>query len=72
MSSWSFKLPDYFMHYGPFRANNLEEARTEVRRRLGVKRLPAGVQIWDLKDRPMDRWRPVTDQPCARSLFATV
>ncbi len=57
MRCYGYKFAGYFMEYGPVEAPDLEQARAEVRRRLGVKRLPAGLQIWDLHERPISRWR---------------
>jgi len=34
-----------------------DAARAQIRQRLGVGRLPWGVQIWDLSERPLARWR---------------
>jgi len=56
MRTFGYKLPGYFMEYGPVAADSLEAARAEVRRRLRANRLPKGVQIWDLSDRPLKRW----------------
>ena len=71
MSIWAFKLPDYFKHYGPFHADNLDAAKAEVRRRLGLPRLPRGVEVWNLQDRPMDRWRVVNEPNSSQHLFAS-
>lgn len=57
--SYGYKLPDYFMEYGPVLASNEENARAQIRQRLGVNRLPWGIQIWDLSKRPLARWRVV-------------
>lgn len=54
--SFGYKLPGYFMEYGPILADSEEAARHEIRRRLGVKRLPWGLQVWDLRNRPLARW----------------
>jgi len=45
------------MEYGPVEADNLDTAKAQIRRRLGVNRLPLGFQIWDLAERPLARWR---------------
>jgi len=45
------------MEYGPIEASSLEAAKAQIRQRLGVSRLPLGVQIWDLAERPLTRWR---------------
>jgi hypothetical protein len=55
--SFGYKLPGYFMEYGPIQATNEESARLAIRKRLGVSRLPWGVQVWDLSVRPLARWR---------------
>ncbi len=57
LRQFGYKLSDYFMEYGPLEASNLEAAKALVRQRLGVGRLPLGVQIWDLSERPLTRWR---------------
>ena len=55
--SFGYKLPGYFMEYGPIEAQSEEGARAEIRRRLGVRRLPWGIQVWDLSERPLGKWR---------------
>lgn len=45
------------MEYGPIEADSLDAAKAQIRRRLGVSRLPLGFQIWDLTERPLTRWR---------------
>lgn len=55
--SYGYKFPDFFMEYGPVEAADLETARTLVRQRLGVNRLPRGMDVWNLADRPLIRWR---------------
>ncbi|HWQ09222.1 MAG TPA: hypothetical protein VN436_08950 [Holophaga sp.] len=57
VKSFGYKLPGYFMEYGPVYAQSEEEARTMIRRRLNVKRLPWGLQVWDLDQRPLAKWR---------------
>ena len=57
MRSFGYKLPSYFMEYGPIIAASEDEARAEIRRRLGVRRLPWGLKVWDLESRPLARWR---------------
>lgn len=57
LKSFGYKLPDYFMEYGPVEAADLESARTAIRQRLGVRRLPPGLRVWDLEERPLARWR---------------
>jgi len=54
---FGYKLSDYFMEYGPIEADSLEAAKAQIRKRLCVSRLPQGVQIWDLSERPLARWR---------------
>ena len=57
LRSFGYKLSGYFMEYGPIEADSLDAAKAQVRRRLGVGRLPHGIQIWDLSERPLARWR---------------
>jgi coproporphyrinogen III oxidase-like Fe-S oxidoreductase len=45
------------MEYGPVEAGNLEAAKAQIRKRLGVNRLPLGLQVWDLAEHPLTRWR---------------
>ncbi|GLH67744.1 hypothetical protein [Geothrix edaphica] len=45
------------MEYGPVEAESLEAAKAQIRKRLGVSRLPLGFQVWDLAERPLTRWR---------------
>jgi len=59
MTQWAWQEPGFFKHYGPVTAPSLDAAKAEIRKRLGVKRLPHGIQVWDLSERPMDRWRVV-------------
>ena len=59
MHSFAFQLPGYFYTYGPIAAGSLESAKAEIRRRLGVQRLPKGIRIWNLAEKPMPRYRPV-------------
>jgi hypothetical protein len=55
--SFGYKFSGYFMEYGPVEAENLDAAKAQIRRNLGVSRLPLGFQIWDLQERPLTRWR---------------
>ena len=55
--SFGYKLPGYFMEYGPVEASSEDGARTLIRKRLGVGRLPWGIQVWDLSVKPLARWR---------------
>lgn len=57
LKSFGYKLPGYFMEYGPVCAQDAEGAKVMIRQRMGVKRLPWGLQIWDLAERPLTRWR---------------
>ena len=54
---FGYKFSGYFMEYGPVEAESPDAAKAEIRRRLGVGRLPLGFQIWDLSERPLTRWR---------------
>ena len=62
MHSFAFQLPGYFNTCGPIAAGSLESAKAEIRRRLGVQRLPKGIQIWNLAERPLPRWKVVEPQ----------
>jgi hypothetical protein len=55
--SFGYKLPGYFMEYGPVLAASESDARTAIRKRLGVGRLPGGIQVWDLSVRPLAKWK---------------
>jgi hypothetical protein len=55
--SFGYKLPGYFMEYGPVVAASEQDARAQIRHRLGLGRLPWGVQVWDLSERPLAQWR---------------
>ncbi len=57
LHGFGYKFSGYFMEYGPIEADNLDAAKTQIRHRLGVSRLPLGLQIWDLAERPLARWR---------------
>jgi hypothetical protein len=55
--TYGYKLSGFFLEYGPIEAENLAAAKAQIRQRLGVNRLPVGVRIWDLAERPLTRWR---------------
>jgi len=57
VKSYGYKLPGYFMEYGPIEARSEAEAKGIIRQKLGVTRLPWGLQVWDLAARPLTRWR---------------
>lgn len=57
LRSFGYKFSGYFMEYGPLEAESLDGAKAQLRKRLGLSRLPLGVQIWDLSERPLVRWR---------------
>ena len=54
---FGYKFSGYFMEYGPIEADNLDAAKALIRQRLSVARLPLGLQVWDLAERPLARWR---------------
>lgn len=54
---FGYKFSGYFMEYGPIEADSLEAAKAEIRQRLSVSRLPLGLHVWDLAERPLTRWR---------------
>ncbi|MDP2877762.1 MAG: hypothetical protein Q8O00_16350 [Holophaga sp.] len=57
LKSFGYKLPGYFMEYGPVLATDEDAARRLIRQRLNAKRLPWGLQIWDLAARPLAKWK---------------
>ena len=57
LRTFGYKLSGFFVEYGPIEADSLDAAKAQIRQRLGVSRLPLGVQIWDLAERPLTRWR---------------
>lgn len=57
MRAFGYKLPGYFMEYGPVHAQDEAEARAIIRQRIGARRLPWGLQLWDLSERPLKVWR---------------
>lgn len=42
-----YRLPGSFHAYGPVRAMNAEDARRKIRAAWGLKRLPAGTEVWE-------------------------
>jgi len=59
MHSYGFKLPDFFLEYGPIMAKNIDEAKAIIREKLGLRRLPSGIKVWDVTQRPIARWRAI-------------
>jgi hypothetical protein len=57
LRTFGYKFSGFFLEYGPIEAESLDAAKAQIRQRLGVSRLPLGVQIWDLAERPLTRWR---------------
>jgi len=57
LHSFGYKFGGYFMEYGPIEAESLDGAKAQIRKRLGMSRLPLGFQVWDLNERPLTRWR---------------
>ena len=57
LRTFGYKFSGFFLEYGPIEAESLDGAKVQIRQRLGVSRLPLGVQIWDLAERPITRWR---------------
>ena len=56
MRHFAYKFADYFMNYGPLLAEDLDDAKAKVRQRLGVRRLPKGLKVWDVAEKPFERW----------------
>jgi hypothetical protein len=61
MNQFAYQLPAYMFHFGPIAASDVETAKAEIRRRLGVTRLPRGLKVWDTAVKPMDRYRFVQE-----------
>lgn len=61
MHTYSYQIPGWMFHLGPIAAPDLEAAKAEIRKRLGVSRLPKGIRVWDVAARPMHRYRPVSE-----------
>jgi len=59
MHSYGFKLPDFFLEYGPIMAKDIDEAKAIIREKLGLRRLPSGIKVWDVAQRPIERWRAI-------------
>ncbi len=57
MRQFGYKFAGYFMEYGPVEAPDRDEARLLIRNRLNATRLPKGMLIWDLEERPIARWK---------------
>jgi len=59
MHSYGFKLPDFFLEYGPIVADSIDEAKAIIREKLGLNRLPKGIKVWDVTERPIARWKAI-------------
>lgn len=57
LRSFGYKLSGFFMEYGPILALDEEDARKLIRQKLNAKRLPWGLQVWDLTARPLSKWK---------------
>lgn len=57
MRSFGYRLPGYFLEYGPVEAPDETAARALIRQKLGLRRLPWGIQVWDLTHRPLAIWK---------------
>ncbi len=58
MHTYGYRFPGFVTEHGPVQAKSLAEARTQIRKRLGVSKLPWGFQVWDLSQRPLRVWAP--------------
>ncbi|HEU4952491.1 MAG TPA: hypothetical protein VFT46_11095 [Holophagaceae bacterium] len=56
MRAFGYRFPGFVVEHGPVEARSLAEARTRIRQRLGLSRLPWGFQVWDLSQRPLKAW----------------
>lgn len=59
MNRFAWKEAGWSFDQGPVVAESLDEAKAKIRAKLGVKRLPKGISIWNLADRPMARYRVI-------------
>lgn len=58
MHAYGYRFPGFVAEHGPVQAKSLAEARTQIRKRLGVSKLPWGLKVWDLAERPLRVWAP--------------
>ena len=58
MRAYGYRFPGFITDHGPVQAGSLSEARALIRKRLGVSRLPWGLKVWDLSERPLRVWVP--------------
>lgn len=58
MHTYGYRFPGFVAEHGLVQAKSLAEARTQIRKRLGVSKLPWGFQVWDLSQRPLRVWAP--------------
>jgi hypothetical protein len=71
MKFYGYKFPDFFLEYGPVQAKSVAAAKTAIRRRLGLRRLPPGFSVWDLENRPLTVWRhDAGAAPASRTNYA--
>ncbi len=56
MRAYGYRFPGFVIEHGPVQAGSLAEAKAQIRRRLGLSRLPWGFLVWDLSQRPMRQW----------------
>lgn len=62
MKTWGWKYADYMMTYA-VKADTETAAREAIRKRLGVRRLPPGLKVWDASVKPIPVW--VVREPLA-------
>lgn len=58
MHAYGYRFPGFVAEHGPVQAGSLAEARSQIRKRLGLSKLPWGFQVWDLSVRPLRTWVP--------------
>ena len=56
MHTYGYRFPGFVVEHGPVQAGSLAEARRQIRKRLGLSKLPWGFQVWDLSHRPLKVW----------------
>lgn len=59
MSQYGYRHAGFVIEHGPIQAASMTDAKAIIRKKLGVKRLPWGLQVWDLATRPLAVYRVV-------------
>ncbi|HET6330651.1 MAG TPA: hypothetical protein VFF76_07675 [Holophagaceae bacterium] len=56
MRAYGYRFPGFVVEHGPVQAGSLADAKAQIRKRLGMSKLPWGFQVWDLSRRPLRVW----------------